>query len=96
MAVCVAAFTAMLNDKSDLVQECAGKGLAMVYENSEGTMKSDLLHSLVRTESLDHNLIICIAYSTINMLRLDKVTGCKHKRLKSSLGELTVIAHSSE
>ena len=44
------AFTSMLNDKNDLVQECAGKGLALLYEYSKhDSMKKDLLHSLVNT-----------------------------------------------
>jgi hypothetical protein len=45
-----AAFTSMLNDKSDLVQECAGRGLALLYETCKGdTIKKDLLHSLVNS-----------------------------------------------
>lgn len=45
------AFTSMLNDKNDLVQECAGKGLALLYDvyENDDRLKKDLLHSLVST-----------------------------------------------
>lgn len=44
-----ASFSRLLSDKDDFTQECASKGLGLVYEYGDAKIKEDMLFSLVGT-----------------------------------------------
>ncbi|GAA5798664.1 hypothetical protein HPULCUR_004069 [Helicostylum pulchrum] len=44
-----ASFSRLLSDKDDFTQECASKGLGLVYEYGDAKIKEDMLYSLVGT-----------------------------------------------
>ncbi|OBZ85602.1 Proteasome-associated protein ECM29 [Choanephora cucurbitarum] len=44
-----AAFSRLLSDRDDFTQECASKGLGLVYEYGDAKIKEDMLYSLVGT-----------------------------------------------
>ncbi|ORX62567.1 ARM repeat-containing protein [Hesseltinella vesiculosa] len=44
-----ASFSRLLSDRDDFTQECASKGLGLVYEYGDAKIKEDMLYSLVGT-----------------------------------------------
>jgi proteasome component ECM29 len=44
-----ASFSRLLSDRDDFTQECASKGLVLVYEYGDNSIKEDMLYSLVGT-----------------------------------------------
>lgn len=46
---CQAAFTGVLAERDELVQECGSRGLTLVYEMGDQELRDDLVHDLVRS-----------------------------------------------